>query len=297
MGLGEWAGLCTAALWAVSSLFYASVRLDAWTLNFAKNTIGAAILGVQLLIVAVVSGQSGWLASPTAWFYLGLSGFIGILIGDTFFFRSLQVLGPRRALMLATTAPLFASLIGWVFLDESLSSRRGFGIALTLLGVGLVISDQRAKVEAPGLYPGSLAAGTLCGVGGALCQAIGASISKLGMADCDPATASFIRLLIPSAIGFGLLVRTRSGRRSIRSAIAKDNLRNIAPGAILGTWLGIWFSQVAIKYSHIAVATTLMTTCPLFAIPLVRVIHKHPIRVSALVGALVAIIGIYFVAS
>lgn len=297
MGLGEWAGLCTAALWAVSSMFYASVRLDAWTLNFAKNTIGCAILAAQLLILALVSGQFGWLASSTAWLYLGLSGFIGILIGDTFFFRSLQVLGPRRALMLATTAPLFATLIGWSVLGETISLRCGLGIALTLTGVGLVISDQRAKVEAPGLYPGTLWVGALCGLGGALCQAIGAMISKLGMADCDPATASFIRLLIPSVVGFVYLVQNRGGRRAIHNAFSKSNLAGVAPGAILGTWLGIWFSQVAIKYSHIAVATTLMTTCPLFAIPLVRILYKHPIRWSALVGALVAIAGIYLVAS
>jgi drug/metabolite transporter (DMT)-like permease len=297
MGLGEWAGLATAALWAISSLFYAKVRLGAWTLNFAKNAIGCAILGGQLVLVAWWTSTPILNASAETWSLMALSGLIGILIGDTFFFRCLQVLGPRRALMLATTTPLFAAALGWIFFGESIDVRRAGGIVLTLAGVGIVISDQRANIEAPGLYPGAVWVGALCGILGALCQAIGAAIAKQGMTDCDAATATFIRLLVASWLGFLLISQTRSiGRRDKQNSI-RANLGALVPGAMLGTWLGIWFSQIAIKYSDIAVATTLMTTCPLFAIPLVRAIHKHPIRPLAIVGTLLAIAGVYFVAS
>jgi uncharacterized membrane protein len=295
MGLGEWSALATAAIWATSSMIYGRIRLSAWTLNLAKNSVGCLILAVQLGIVAAYNGH-GYLPVPArAWGWLGLSGLIGLLLGDTFFFRSLQILGPRRALMLTTATPLFGAALGWQAFGETFDWSRGLGIAVTLLGISLVIADQRAAAEAPGLYPGTLLAGTVFGLLGAICQAVGAAISKVGMNQCDPATATFIRLLVTIAGALAIVIATSKTRATFRQIGQRSVLQRVIPGAVLGTWLGIWLSQVAIKHSDLAIATTLMTTCPLFAIPLVRVLYKHPIHGRALLGAAIAVGGIYLV--
>ena len=49
------------------------------------------------------------------------SGFLGITIGDTAYFATLNALGTRRTLLLDTLSPACTSILAVVFLGESLS--------------------------------------------------------------------------------------------------------------------------------------------------------------------------------
>ena len=72
----------------------------------------------------------------------------------------------------------------------------------------------------------------------------------------------------------------------------ENHLAMLVPAAMLGTWLGIWCSQIGFKYTSLAVATMLMSTGPLFAIPLVRFFDGHRISARAIWGTMVALLGI-----
>ncbi len=103
MGTGELAALTAAALWAVSSLFYGRTPLSAWQINFGKNLLASVILSIHLAIATGLAGRPMFAADRNTWLLLAVSSLIGIVIGDTFYFRSLQILGPRRALIVAMT--------------------------------------------------------------------------------------------------------------------------------------------------------------------------------------------------
>ncbi len=113
MGTGEIASLLAAFLWAFASLFYTRTHLSAFSMNFGKNLIAATVLLTHLRIQTWMNDQSLFQAGLNSWKWLSLSGLIGIVIGDTFYFRSLQILGPRRCLMVSTTSPVFAALLSW----------------------------------------------------------------------------------------------------------------------------------------------------------------------------------------
>ena len=72
-----------------------------------------------------------------------------------------------------------------------------------------------------------------------------------------------------------------------------EHLRYIVPATALGTWLGIWLSLVAFSGNDIAIAQTLMSTCPLFAIPVMWILHRHRINRLAFFGTVVAFFGIW----
>jgi drug/metabolite transporter (DMT)-like permease len=169
------------------------------------------------------------------------------------------------------------------------------GIALTVFGIGLVIADRRSGQEAPGLFPGTVNAGVMYGLAGALCQATGIAIAKIGMASCDPLTASFVRLAAAGLAALPLIALTGRWQRTWADVVRPSVLKRLIPAAMIGTWLGIWFSQIAVLNCDIAVATTLMTTSPLFAIPLVRIFYGHPIRIRALMGTFLALLGIFLI--
>lgn len=72
-------------------------------------------------------------------------------------------------------------------------------------------------------------------------------------------------------------------------------MKYFVPGALMGTWIGIWFFQIAQQYADTAVVTTLVSTCPIFAIPLVCFVQKHTVSSKGILGTIVAVGGIILV--
>ncbi len=301
MGIGEFSALAAAALWACASLFYGRTRLTAWQINFGKNAIAAVLLCLHLFVVTRLNDRSMFGADRATFILLAISSVIGILIGDTFYFRSLQILGPRRALIVSTIAPLFAATIGWVVLKESLTIGRAVGVILTLAGVVIVIAERGGAKEAPGLFPASSTRGIVMGLLGAICNAVGATFSRLGnrgsdywdAAGCDALEATVIRVCV-AAVGCILFaMMTRSVVSTAQKSFSREALRSYLPAIICGPWLGIWMSQLAYKNCQLAVAITLTCTTPLFVLPILRVVHGHRITLRSVGGTLVALIGVY----
>lgn len=301
MGIGEFSALAAAALWACASLFYGRTKLTAWQINFGKNAIAAILLCLHLFVVARLDDRTMFAADQATILLLAISSVIGILIGDTFYFRSLQILGPRRALIVSTVAPLFAAAIGWIVLQESLTAGRAVGVVLTLAGVVIVIAERGGASEAPGLFPASSVRGIVMGLLGAVCNAVGATFSRLGnrgseywnAGGCDPLEATVIRVCV-AAVGCILLAAlTRTVTSTAQKSFSREALRAYLPAIICGPWLGIWMSQLAYKNCQLAVAITLTCTTPLFVLPILRVVHGHRITVRGVGGTLVALTGVY----
>jgi drug/metabolite transporter (DMT)-like permease len=301
MGTGELAGLSAAALWACASVFYGRTRLSAWQINFGKNFIAAVILCLHLAIVTGLAGQSMFAADRNTWLLLSVSSIVGIIIGDTFYFRSLQILGPQRALIVSMTSPVFATVVGWVVLKESLSLLSLTGIATTLAGVAVVISERGAASEIPGHFPGTLSRGIAMGLLAAICNAGGGTFNRLGThgseswnaSGCDPLEATVIRVCIASALSIVAAVVTGTLMSTARQSFAPSALRNYLPAVICGPWLGIWMSQIAYKNSFLAVTLTLTCTTPLFVMPILRIMYGTRITLRGILGALMALAGVY----
>ncbi len=238
-------------------------------------------------------------ANWKAWVWLALSGLVGIVIGDTFYFRSLQILGPRRSLVVATTSPLFAILSSWLLLSENLLGFQLLGIALTVLGVMIVIAEKRGEKEALSLFPGVQSNGVAVGIAGALCQGLGATFSKVGMEvnDCSALEASMIRLLVAAVCSIGFLLARQQCRQFARKFFKWGLIKKLLPAAAIGTWIGIWLSQIAFKNTEVGIAQTLVSTSPLFAIPIVVFFQGHRISSLAVAGTIYAIYGIWLTAN
>jgi drug/metabolite transporter (DMT)-like permease len=324
MGIGEAAGLATAALWAISSVLYSKTSLDAWSMNLGKNAIASVVLVLHLFVASLCTGRPMLTVDATAWTWLSISGLIGVVLGDTLYFRSLQILGPRQALLVAVAAPGFAAILGWSLLDESLTMLALSGMGVTVVGVAWVVSERKQSLidlgsesadgsrecrktlrtntlsvrskqdESPGLYPGSVRAGVIFGLGSAICQALGGVASKWGMesGQCDPLEASFIRLSVSAVfIAVSLSVGHKLWK-AVKDIARRDRLKWLVPACFLGTYLGIWFSQVSFKHSSVAIATTLMATSPLFAIPIVVLFMRQRVSSRAILGTLLTVLGV-----
>ena len=90
--------------------------------------VGSAVVNRIRLVLAVVflsvthfllTGQ--WFPAdvePYRWGWLGLSGIIGLVIGDSMLFRAFVMIGPRLSMLLMSLVPIISAALAWVFLEE-----------------------------------------------------------------------------------------------------------------------------------------------------------------------------------
>lgn len=273
-------------------MLWGQVKLSAFTLNACKNVIGSTIVVIHIAIVGFIYGSVSLTTNPIDLGWLALSSLIGIVAGDTLYFRCLQILGARKALLIACTSPLFALVFGFLFLQQHIGLVVLAGILMTLFGIATVVADRRADVEAPGLLPGRFRTGVIFGLLSAGCQALGGLCSTIGMRDCGALEAMMVRLLVAGFVTVFVLLSQKATRKSLSQTFQWNYLKFVIPATAIGTWLGIWCCQIAYKSADLAIAQTLMATCPLFAIPVVWIVFGHKPTRLAIVGTIVALAGI-----
>ena len=301
--VGELAGLAAAFAWAITSLIFIRVDASAGAINLFKNSASFVFLVATVLFLALdnhlpLAELAIFHVDGRGWWYLFLSSVIGLTIGDTFYFLSLQKLGPRRCLMVTTLCPPMGAGLGLLFLDEHLGVIAWVGIVLTVLGVISVVRERTPDADRTHNLSGKITVGTLYGLAGAFGNSLGALYSKeVLVSDESNNTLSalevtLLRMFIAMATGFAwFAVRGRVGEffRSVKKDAA---WKKMLPASFLGTYLGVWLCIIAYERTALGIATPMHSTSPIFVLPLAYLVHKQKVSWRAFVGALVAIGGI-----
>jgi drug/metabolite transporter (DMT)-like permease len=286
---GELAALGTACCWTVTALAFESAgrRIGSLPVNLLRLAIGFLFLTA---FGALVHGRPLPVdASPRAWIWLSASGLAGFTFGDLCLFRALVVVGARLAILLMGLVPPMTALIGWLVLGERLAPLDWLGMALTLGGVAWVVLERRADPAGrPARVPRS---GILLGIGGALGQAVGLVLSKLGMASYDAFAATQIRVIAGFA-GFALVFALLGWWPRVRAALRdRGAMARVGLGAFFGPFLGVSLSLVAVQHTAAGVASTIMAIQPvLILVPAALFMHER-ISPRAVAGAALAVGG------
>ena len=290
---GEIAALSAAALWALATLMFGRLgkQLSPLVLNLIKGSMAIGFIVLTLLVrqllLTSLPGMSVGL--------LLVSGVVGIGLGDTAYFATVNALGARRALLLEMLAPLISAVMALVFLQEQLSAIAWLGMALTLIGIIWVVSERSPQID---MGPAS-ARGIMLGVMAALGQAIGSVLSRAALADTtvDPLWSSLLRLVAGLVCIGGLLLWRRRSQPVLPTQMLSGRLLGgVAIAAFFGTYLAIWLQQVALKYSPTGIAQSLLATSPIMVLPMALVIGER-ITVRAAYGAIVALVGVWLLFS
>ena len=288
---GELAALGTAVCWSAGSNFFAAAasRMGSAILNRLRISVACVFLGLALTFTH--GAPYPYWASPNQIALLALSGLIGFVFGDGWYFKALVILGPGRASLLASTAPLFTALIAWPLLGEKLGPTALLGMALTLGGVAWVMSERTG--ERPAHAEGSVALGVLAGVLAALGQAGGYVLSKTALqSGIDPLSATVVRVT-SAAAGIWLLTafqgQTRATLASLRDRRASAFM---VAGAFCGPFLGVTLSLTAIQFIPTGVAASITAIYPLLTLALSARFHGERLTARTAVGAVVAIAGV-----
>jgi drug/metabolite transporter (DMT)-like permease len=289
--LGEIAALLTSLAFSVTSTLF----------TFAGQKVGSAVVNRTRLILAVLLlTLIHWFilgsllpleAEPQRWLWLGLSGIVGLVLGDTFLFQSFVWIGPRLSMLMMSLAPVIAALVAWIFLDEKLSLGQIAGIALTLAGIAWVVLERGGNRQRQSR---DYTRGILFGLGAATGQALGLVLAKNGLGgDFSPISGNLIRMLTAMIVLWGITIFQRKARATFsRLTSTPRSLRFILIGAITGPVLGVSLSLFAVQQSEVGVASTLMALPPVFLLPISYSFFKERFGWGAIAGTFVAIIGV-----
>jgi drug/metabolite transporter (DMT)-like permease len=287
---GELAALAVAVFWTVTALSFefASKRAGSLAVNMIRLVIAFFLLGILTFFTRGFFLPMD--ASGFQWFWLALSGLVGLVLGDYFLFKSYTMISSRISMLIMTLVPPITALIGWGLLKEKMSLLHVSGMFLTVGGITLAIftrPDSSGKIKLN--YP---LRGIFFAFIGAIGQAVGLVLSKYGMGSYNAISASHIRI-IAGVAGYALIILALRKTGLVRAAL-KDNkgMRFIALGSFFGPFLGITGSLIAVKYTDTGIAATIMAIVPILIIPPSIILFKQKFSWLEIIGALISVTGV-----
>jgi drug/metabolite transporter (DMT)-like permease len=288
---GEFAALGTAVCWAAGSNFFAAAgrRMGSVVLNRLRISVALVLLAVALMVTRG-SPIPTW-ATPAQVGWLALSGWIGFIFADAHFFRALIILGPGRATLLASLAPVFTLLLAWPILGEHPAPLALAGTAITLGGIVWVI-QAKGRQERPHTE-GSVASGVTSGVLSAVGQAGGYMLSKLALrTGIDPLSATLVRVMAAVAGIWLIAAYRREVRASWLALRDRHGSLMMAGGAFCGPFLGVTLSLAAMQHIETGVVASITACYPVLAILIASRFHGEHLTPRIFAGTLVAAVGV-----
>ena len=287
---GEFAALLTAIFWTVTAISFesASLKIGSLTVNILRLIIGFAFLSVYNMIHRGIAFPVD--ASYENWLWLILSGLIGFVFGDLFLFKSYTIIGSRFSMLIMTLVPPITAFFSFMILRERLTLFNYLGMTLTFSGIAMAVFSRESKKEKLSLKLSPR--GILYAFGGAVGQALGLVLSKLGLKDYDPFAATQIRIIAGIA-GFAVLI-TILGRWSnvVKATQNRQGMKLTTIGSFFGPFLGVSFSLIAVKFTEAGIASTIMALVPVFILIPAIFIYKQKITFMEICGAVVSVSGV-----
>jgi drug/metabolite transporter (DMT)-like permease len=286
--IGEISALATAFCWSITSYAFTNVsrRVGAIQVNIDRMAFASIILFLIISVFGISLTLSFNQISN-----LVVSGILGLVLGDSFLFKSFQMIGARLGIIMMASVPVLSTILAFFFLNEIISYLGMFGMLLTITGILIVVLEKKSEEQNHSAFN---KLGIFYGFLGALGQACGLIFAKFAFqgGELNGFAASFIRLFSASLIILPLASIFRRYKNPF-GIYSKDSYsaKVILIGTIFGPVLGITGSLIAIEYAKVGIASTLMATMPIIMLPISRFYFKEKLDWKAIIGAFVAVIG------
>jgi drug/metabolite transporter (DMT)-like permease len=287
--------LGAAACWAFGSLLAVTPVRHLGAFAFTRWRM---LLVAAMLWTVVVTTGSWHSLSLDGSVTLAISGIVGIFIGDTALFGSVQRLGPRRASVLFATHAAFSAALGFALLGERMGLQAALGGALTMAGVISAIALGRHKEDQHAWESdhGSLRLGVTLGLVAAMSQAASTLIAKpimsaqAGALAVDPVAASAVRVSV-ACLAHYVLLWLRVGAARAHHPPTKRILLQTALNGFVGMGLGMTFILMALQKGDVGTVAILSSVSPVLVLPLLWWQMRRAPAWGAWLGAVLTVAG------
>jgi drug/metabolite transporter (DMT)-like permease len=302
---GELIALCTTISWSIGILPFteAARRLGPVAVNHFRLLLAVIFLTILSVVFLPISFLDLFTSPlPQHWLWFGASGIVGLALGDHFAFTSFAILGARIGSVFSTLAPTAALMAGYFIIGESINVIGIIGIAITIAGVIWLTLSRSAKASMQDHEQGSVMKGIVFAVLSALCQGVGVVMANKGFqsqlhnADIPAFQATWIRMITATVVVFLLTIVRGKWKETIQPIVENKNkgISYTIAGTVFGPVIGVSLSMLAVSLLHNkpSVAQTIFSLVPVFVLPLSYLFYKEKITLKAVLGALIAILGV-----
>lgn len=283
--IGIFTSLLSAASWAFGTVMFDRIGkvVPYIGITFLKG-IFSIVLMIGLLLFTGGLQSIGFKDFSC----LVLSGIIGISVGDSLFFKSLQDLGAKVQVVFFLLGQVFTMLLSLLLLDELLTINQYVGATILLIGISIVIWRKQEN------HPNRIR-GIVCGLLSILCFSISIIMIKVSISEVEVITATFYRMAFGTVftLGFGVV-----GKQISSWVCPLKDIRLLGAfilNVVVITYGGFLLSMVAIKYISVSLASVLSTTEPIFVILFAFLINREKVSRQEVFGTLLTLIGLYLI--
>jgi DME family drug/metabolite transporter len=293
--IGELAALGAALSWTVSAMLYgrALQQTKPISANIVRLSCTSAVLLILLIVVAGSVGLGNLRLDVAV--IAGVSGIIGLGLGDTLYMVSIKLMGVSRAVPITCTYPLFNLLWATFLIHEKLTVYLILGALIIVLGIWfLTYGKENGDSEEKNRF-------LLKGLSAALATAVlwSISIAMMGLAIKETPRlndALVINTIRTATIGALLLTLSPViDRQRDFLKMKKGTLVTLIIGGLLALGLG-WF---LLAYSFVGIpesqAVPISSTTPLFStLTAIALLHEK-VTARNVLGSVFVVAGIFMI--
>jgi DME family drug/metabolite transporter len=293
--IGEISALGSALCVAVAGTFFKSqmYQTDAIVINFWRFNFAAVFF---IVILFFTHGFNDLIyISWTTLIYLVASTFLTAVMGETFYLKSLSLIGLSRSIAISSIYPFFTMMLATFFLGESLTWFIALGAILVAYGVYLITSSFKKNISGSAIFfSKDYREGVLLAIMAAVFWACSVIFLKLVVRDMNIIAVNVIRFPLAVLLLLIFIPRTdifRVTRKQLHSVAV------ITIGGVLDMGLGSLLFLFALQHAGAVRTTILASVSPFFAVPLAIAFLKEKVTLKVYLGILLTIAGICLVYS
>lgn len=300
---GLTAAFATLICWTVGTFAFtiASKRADPAAVNRVRLFFAALLLSIVVVVFFKVSiVELFTLPTLGEWFWLGLSGIIGLTLGDYFAFTAYSILGSSRTSLFSTFAPVAALLLGMVILGESIN---GVGIIGMMISTGGIIwfiqSTQKSNDKA--IDKSQVLKGITYAILGAVGQGLGLVCAKKGLnithdtgTDLSAVHATWIRMGIGTLAAYSIAVFKRNVWTELKIITSsKSIITPLLTGTFFGPVMGVSLSLFAASQIPVGIAQTIFSLLPITVMIAATISGREKINGPSIIAAVICMVGVF----
>ena len=248
-----WTYACS--IWRKQTNIYKPIEI-----NFLKNIIAFIIFSPVILILKYSTDYKYFLI-------LICSGIIGIGLGDTFYLKSLNLIGTRKTLSIEALSPLIAAIAGNLFLDENLNLNAWIGIVIVTGALVKIIKKKSYLLDKDSnliLNDNSLDK-YIYSFLSVFCAVIAALLSRFVFLESDLAPIFTTEIRLFGSIIF-LCFITKMKLRLFISNFERKEKNQFILSVLMGTNIGILLQQIVFQSLPLGIGWTLLSTSPIISL-------------------------------
>jgi DME family drug/metabolite transporter len=289
--LGVGIGLLTAFLWAVSNNVYKSQSDEVKPVAVAAFKMWLTLC-VMTILVFFPFRTIPFSMNPTSILFLAASVTVGLTIGDTLYLSGQERIGVAYAYPIVNAYPVTTYLFAIVLIAEEIVPLKFVGILIAVCGV-FIIAHEQAESPQEGAMKGKR---DLIGLAAVLiamlCYSIGTIFLEIGVADVDPIDGNWIRTIVGSMLILPIFLGAKQKGMPTPSRRAT---KIVLVGAFFGMSIGSLLYTYTVKLIGSSLGSLLVSTTPLFGVPLSMTFLGEKLSRLAILGALITILGVIIV--